>query len=169
MIVSKILKFLPLCPMLVALISCGKKIDDGSNTESQLQEAQLPAEISLTTTVSSNGSEVHHHFDIHKDGDVSIPRFVNSEASVTNQFQLRLDMNVDAYEEEFHCTWVGSGKNYRFEKCMDPDGRDLELTEENVQLFRFPIDQGKKLIFKSTKRPPGSTVNARIDLPVNWK
>jgi hypothetical protein len=153
------------CPMILSIVSCGKQMPQTPNSETQRQEVNLPKSIFLQASKNQTG-----RMTLKKDGDITIPSIVLSESAVTNQHQIRLEVNYLHGEEEFYCTWTGAGNLYRFTKCADYDDRDLGLTEANIERFVFPVDQGKDINFKLTHTPmndQGTTAN--ISIPVEWK
>ncbi|MCE3012621.1 MAG: hypothetical protein LW878_06100 [Proteobacteria bacterium] len=165
MIVKSLFKYLPLCPMVLTFVSCGKKMPQDTGSESQRQEVNLPKSIFLQAIKAKTAKATFQ-----KDGDIIIPSIVLSESSVSNQHQIRLEVNYLNGEPEFFCTWTGAGNLYRFTRCADLDGRDFGLTEANIEKFIFPIDQGKEIHFKLTHSPiSDNTTTANISIPVTWK
>ena len=138
---------------------------EASGSETQRQEVNLPNSIFLQATKSKTGQAT-----LQKDGDIIIPSIVLSESTVSNQHQIRLEVNYLHGEAEFFCTWTGAGNLYRFTRCADLDGRDFGLTEANVERFVFPVDQGKEIRFRLTHSPlSDNTTTANITVPVSWK
>ncbi len=138
---------------------------ENSSSESQRQEVNLPNSIFLQATKTKSDK-----IFLQKDGDIVIPSIVLSEDTVSNQHQIRLEVNYLHGEPEFFCTWTGAGNLYRFTRCADLDGRDFGLSEANVEKFVFPVDQGKEIHFKLTHSPiSDSTTRANISVPVSWK
>ena len=151
--------------MILSIVSCGKQLPQNPSSETQRQEVNLPKTIFLQASKTQTG-----RMTLEKDGDITIPSIVLSEFTVTNQHQIRLEVNYLHGEEEFYCTWTGGGNLYRFNQCADVDGRDLGLTEANVEQHGFAVDQGKEIHFKFTHFPindQGTTAN--ISIPVKWK
>ena len=168
MIISLAKKLFPLCPCVALLISCGKKVEDGNASERSRQDVKLPDALTLEASATSGYSQSDATYAIPRDGDIELPATITASGP-TGAYRVRLDVNISEGEEEFHCTWKGNGTAYQFEKCADPDDRDLGITAGNLHAFPFPIDQGKSLKLHLEAAPTSTTVKAAAALPANWK
>ncbi len=161
-------KALLISPLIVLMISCGKKVEEGSSAEVTLAGANLPAAVTLEASATGSTSRKDHYYEIIRDGNVEIPTMISSTSTVTGIHRMRLDVNLVSGEEEFHCFWVGRGNRFEFDSCKDYDGNDLGLNLTNISRFKFPIDQGKHLRLSLETAPTGTTVKGRLELAVNW-
>lgn len=167
MILAVTKKLFPLCPLLAMLISCGKKVEDGNASEIRRNDIALPQSIPFEATASGTSTRQDHVYKVVRDGRVEIPATISATGKTAN-FRVRLDMNILDDEEEFSCYWVGAGLEYEFDHCENPDGVDLGLTRENISRYKFPIDQDKIIKLSLEGAPKGTTVKARVSLPVIW-
>jgi len=166
MIISLSKKFLPLCPILALLVSCGKKVEEGSASEIRREDATLPPSISMEASATGTLSRQDARYTIPRDGRVTLPTTIAASGKTAN-LRVRVDMNVQDGLDEFHCYWVGKGLYYEFSGCEDQDG-DLGLTLENVGRFQFAIDQDKVIKLSLEAAPAGTTVKATAEMTPHW-
>lgn len=166
--ISIVKKMFPICPMLMMLISCGKKVEDGSSTESRRLDLNLPETLSMESEATGGFSRIDGTYSVPRDGDIKLPVTISSSGA-TGGFEVKLELNMLDGEVEFDCIWKGQGSSYRFVSCQDPDGRDLGLNADNINSFSFPIDQGKSLRLRLQAAPVNTTVKATALMPVSWK
>lgn len=165
--ISIVKKMFPICPLLMMLISCGKKVESGSSTERLKQDLNLPETLSMQSEATGGFSRIDGTYLVPRDGDIKLPVSISSTGS-TGTFEVKLELNMLDGEVEFDCVWKGQGNSYRFVSCQDPDGRDLGLTADNISSFIFPIDQGKSLRFRLEAAPVNTTVRASALMSVRW-
>jgi hypothetical protein len=166
--ISTVKKMFPFCPMLMMLIACGKKVEDGSSTERRRLDLNLPETLSMHSEATGGFSRIDGTYIVPRDGDIELPVLISSNGA-TGSFEVKLELNMYDGDVEFDCVWKGEGNSYRFVSCQDPDGRDLGLTADNLNSFTFPIDQGKTLRLRLEAAPVGTTVKASALMPVSWK
>ncbi len=176
MYVSAVRHMLPLAPLLLALTACGKKMETSEGAINDVQGVELPGTFQMTATYdSSQPAPYKSVYSIPRDGDVTLPARIPLDVGDTGIHSLKIVMNRDGDDWEFHCTYKGnvaipgSAPAYVLQKCQDPDGTDMGLTAANISLFPFPIDQGKKIELVLT--PSGTPVayGVRAVIHADWK
>jgi hypothetical protein len=158
--------FFSLCPVLALLVSCGKKVEEGSTSEIRREDATLPASITLEASATGTLNRQNALYTIPRDGRVKLPTTIKASGK-TASLRVRMDMNIIDGDDEFHCYWTGKGLYYEFTNCEDEDG-DLGLTLENVSQFQFAIDQDKIIKLSLEAAPAGTTVKATVELAPHW-
>jgi len=165
-------KLVPLCPILLALVGCGKKVAENGTTVQGQTSAQVAPEIVLEATIDS-GTRSNGIFNIPRVGDLYLTPHIEAIEGSANGYNLKVYVNKQGTTWEFYCQYKGvtnpSFNRYTLDKCYDMDGLDLGLTVSNIELFTFPLDQGKTLEMTMVTGPSRAKNIARANFRGDWR
>lgn len=158
-------------PLTLALLAgCGKKLAEGEAATSGITPIELPTGISLEASIAEDGSRKTGTFLVERDGHLYLPAYIDvTEGSALNH-NIKIYLNKSGNIWEFHCNYRGGVANrYTLRGCYDLDNRDLGLNTSNIELFTFPIDEGKRIEMSMLSAPARTPTTARTNLRVDWK
>lgn len=172
MVKLKRLKILPLCPLFIALIGCGKKVAENKVVEQGQSGVQTSPEITLESSLEGSDRS-NAVFTIPRSGDVYLTPTIAAPEGQAVGYTLKVYVNRTAQSWEFYCQYKGvtnsSFNQYTLTRCYDIDGLDLGLSPSNIALYSFPLDQGKT-IEMSIAGPASSTkTTARATFKAEWR
>jgi hypothetical protein len=158
-------------PLALALLAgCGKALSEQNAATSGIQPINLPLSITLEASIDSGGARQPGLYRIPSDGDIYLPAHIDvSEGNAFNH-TIKFYLNKSDSAWEFHCNYRGStATRYTLRGCYDLDNRDLGLNAGNIELFTFPIDEGKNLEMSFLSSPSNNQIRVRTSLRVDWK
>lgn len=171
MLQLKRLKLFSLCPLLLALVSCGKKVADGTTLEQGQTGIATSPDIVLETSLV-NSSRTNAVYEIEHTGSLFLSASIKATEGSAAGYSLKVFVNRVGNNWEFYCSYKGvtsTGKNlYTLERCYDIDGRDLGLSASNIASFSFPLDNGKTLEMSMSGAASNTKVSAQAKFRAEW-
>lgn len=171
MLKLKKIKILPLCPLFLALFSCGKKVEEKSSTVQGQTGANVAKEIVLVTSIEGSKKDIAS-FVAPRDGDFYLIPQIQATKGNAEGYSLKVYVNKVGNMWEFHCLYKGVTNSVRnqftLHRCYDIDGLDLGLSVSNIQNFSFPLDQGKNIEMTIENTTTRAKTTARAIFQANW-
>lgn len=165
-------KLFTLCPVLVALVGCGKKMADAKVTAQGQVTGDAASQITLEAAIDS-GARQDDSYTVPRSGDIHIPAAISASAGTAAGYSLRVYVNRLVNDWEFYCIYKGvttaSYNRYALDKCYDMDGLDLGLSASNIDLYTFPVDAGKTVQMTMVSGPARARNAAKATFSIDWK
>lgn len=166
------LKLVRLCPLLLAIVSCGKKVSESKSVEQGQSgvggASEIVLEASMAGTDRSSGV-----FTIPRTGDGYLTSTIKAQVNNAAGYSLKVYMNRTGSTWEFYCQYKGvtnaNYNQYTLERCYDMDGLDLGLNPQNIGLFSFPLDKGKTIEMTISGSTSGPKTTARAIFRAEWR
>ena len=172
MLKLKKLKILSLCPVLLAFVSCGKKVAESKSAEQGQTGINAAPEIALEATMDG-ATRAQGVFTIPRSGDAYLTSTIQAKLGNAAGYSLKVYMNRTGTTWEFSCQYKGvtnaTYNQYTLERCTDMDGLDLGLSPTNITSFSFPLDQGKTIGMSISGSTTGPKTTARAVFRAEWR